>query len=209
MVIRKLQYADSAVYAAGYNKQHHPSGVPEFALTYRRITLKTGDARRMAKFNLLLDNFVTDNPDKREIKIMRHGKNCYCQNCRSHSRTTFWLWIAIVIITGILLFQSKSRAEERKALTVAQLKVDIDFREGLQSLKKKCPSCATYISVGDMANAQGQPVPCGFVFIKDQGTNFRVSRIQTRAGIDIVTVMFPGGIVDAGLLKFIKGGLNE
>lgn len=56
LVVRKLLCEDGTVYAAGYIKEHHPAGVPEFALTYRRITLKTGEQRRIDKWSKAIEN---------------------------------------------------------------------------------------------------------------------------------------------------------
>jgi hypothetical protein len=45
-VVMKVQAQDGTVYAAGYIQEHHPKGVPQ-ALTFRRITLKRGEQRRI------------------------------------------------------------------------------------------------------------------------------------------------------------------
>lgn len=49
LVAMKVTAQDGTVYAAGYIKEHHPHGVPQEALTFRRISLKIGEQRLVDK----------------------------------------------------------------------------------------------------------------------------------------------------------------
>jgi hypothetical protein len=142
--------------------------------------------------------------------MINHRNECYCQNCISKRRATMWLYVGVVTLVVWLMCIFKPRANDLpKVLTKRLVMLDSDLRESVKQIKKKCPACQVYVNAGVMAGPQGEEIPVAFLFVRDQGTNYRVHRMKTERGMNVVTVYFPGQITDLELIKFVKGGIEN
>lgn len=139
-----------------------------------------------------------------------HRKGCFCQNCGSHRRVVFCLWVVIASLVSFLLCKFKPQAAELPArLNKRQVMIDSEIRDWRKDLATKCPACKLYVTVGAMADGKAGKVPSAIFIVKDAGTELRVWRFQTVTKINCIVLALPTMVVDAEFIKFMKGSNNE
>lgn len=117
----------------------------------------------------------------------------------------FLMALTLLCCSGMAQESTSSSQSTRPPLSKKQAFLDTELRDWQKGLKKRCPGCRLYLTIGKMGNLKSL-VPSVFLLVRDpNASEMYVGRFETQVGNNVVVITVPGAIVDAELLKIVKG----